>query len=111
MADWVYAWPEYLFDEHLETSINKPTVNTPNLPDGSIIYIKTDGIPSFFSKIYPRLQNKFVLISGQSDYSVPGIYLQYLEKSDSKIIHWFGQNGNIDMSTNKRFTHIPIGKI
>ena len=111
MADWVYAWPEYLFDEHIETSIDKSTVIVPNLPHGSIIFIKTDGIPSFFWKIYPYLQNKFVLITGQSDYSVPGDYLHYLEKSDSKIIHWFGQNGNIDISTNKRFTHIPIGKI
>jgi hypothetical protein len=111
MADWVYAWPESLFDEYVETSIDKSTVIVPNLPHGSIIFIKTDGVPSFFSKIYPYLQNIFVLITGQSDYSVPGDYLYYLEKSDTKIIHWFGQNGNIDMSINKRFTHIPIGKI
>jgi hypothetical protein len=110
MADWVYGWPEYLFDEYVESSINKTKIIVPNLPHGSIIYIKPDSLSSFFSRIYPSLLNKFVLITGQSDISVPDTYLRYLEKIDSKIIHWFGQNGDIHMSKSQRFTHIPIGK-
>ncbi|CAF1175070.1 unnamed protein product [Rotaria sordida] len=35
--------------------------------------------------------------------------MAYLERTDSKIIHWFGQNGIIDASISKKFTHIPIG--
>ena len=40
----------------------------------------------------------------------PGKYLHYLDDPNSKIIHWFGQNGDIDIGRSERFTHIPIGK-
>ncbi|CAF4380518.1 unnamed protein product, partial [Adineta steineri] len=46
---------------------------------------------------------------GQGDDPMPGRFLHYLEESDSKIIHWFGQNGDINATRNARFTHIPIG--
>ena len=110
LADWIYGWPENIFNESIESSVNNKHHAVPDLPDGSIIYIKTDGIPSFFESVYPHLQNKFVLITGQSDISMPGRYLDFLEKPDSKIIHWFGQNGDINASRTERFTHIPIGK-
>ncbi|CAF4853791.1 unnamed protein product [Rotaria socialis] len=109
LADWVYGWPEDLFNEHMDSTMNSSYVTVPNLPHGSIIYIKPDVISSFFQRIYPYLQNEFVLITGQSDISVPNKYLRYLERSDSKVIHWFGQNGDISASESKRFTHIPIG--
>ena len=110
MADWILGWPNNIFDEQVENSDLLNDIIVPKLPNGSIFYIKTDSVPTFFSKIYPRLQNTFVLITGQSDYSVPGKYVDYLDKPDSKIIHWFGQNGNIPASRSQRFTHIPIGK-
>ncbi|CAF3842696.1 unnamed protein product [Rotaria sordida] len=109
LADWIYSWPKNTFNEHIENTVNDSYVIVPNLPHGSIIYIQPNGIFTFFRRIYPYLQNKFVLITGQSDYSVPSQYLDYLEKSNSKIIHWFGQNGDINPSKSERFTHIPIG--
>ena len=110
LADWVYGWPEYLFDERLESSLNKTNLNVTKLPDGSIIYVKAISMFSFFSEIYPILPNKFVLVTGQGDEQAPGPFLYYLENPNSKIIHWFGQNGNINTGRSDRFTHIPIGK-
>jgi len=110
MADWVYGWPENVFDERVQNSVNKIHETVAYLPHGSILYIKTDGLPTFFSEIYPHFQNKFVLITGQGDGQAPGPHLCYLEKNDSKIIHWFGQNADINASTSERFTPIPIGK-
>ncbi|CAF4039480.1 unnamed protein product [Adineta steineri] len=109
LADWVYGWPENRFNEKSEypTSENKLTV--PNLPDGSIIYVRVYNISSFFSKIYPYLTNKCILITGEYDDPMPSRFLRYLEESDSKIIHWFAQNGDIDAKRSERFTHIPIG--
>jgi hypothetical protein len=110
MADWIYGWPENVFDEQVENSVRKIRETVEYLPHGSILYIKTDLLPTFFSDIYPYFRSKFVLITAQGDSQAPGPHLHYLERADSKIIHWFGQNGDINASTNERFTHIPIGK-
>jgi hypothetical protein len=64
----------------------------------------------FFTHVYPHLQNDFVLITGEGDVSSP-THLEYLERSDSKIIHWFGQNGQYDPTKTKKFTHLPIGNL
>ncbi|CAF4858075.1 unnamed protein product [Rotaria sp. Silwood1] len=82
LADWVYSWPKNTFNEHIESNANDSYVIAPNLPHGSIIYIQPN---------------------------VPGQNLYYLERFDSKIIHWFGQNGDIHSWRSERFTHIPIG--
>lgn len=110
LADWIYGWPTNVFHEHMENAVDSLGLFVPILPNGSIIYVKPDSISKFFRRVYPNLQNNFVLITGQSDMSVPSQYLHYLEEPDSKIIHWFGQNGDIYASINERFTHIPIGK-
>jgi hypothetical protein len=110
LADWVYGWPEQVFDEKLEITTSKGYKITYCLPTGSIIFVKADSIDKFFRKVYPHLSNKFVLITGQSDASSPGRYLSHLEDDDSKIIHWFGQNSDIYSSKNNKFTPIPLGK-
>ncbi|CAF1326393.1 unnamed protein product [Adineta steineri] len=109
LADWIYGWPESVFNEKIEYSVSVKKLNVPNLPNGSIIYVKVDSISSFFSNIYPYLMYKFVLITGQGDDPMPSRFHRYLEESDSKIIHWFGQNGDINATSNEHFTHIPIG--
>ncbi|CAF1219881.1 unnamed protein product [Adineta ricciae] len=111
LADWVYGWPEDVFEERLEITTDKGYHIGPCLVSGSIIYVKTDHLEKFFSKVYPYLNNQFVLITGQSDASSPGRYLSYLDTHDSKIIHWFGQNSEIYASQHGRFTPIPIGKV
>jgi len=110
LADWIYRWPEQVFDEQLEITTTEGLHIAPCLASGSIIFVKTDYLDDFFGKVYPYLRNKFVLITGQSDGSSPGRYLSYLENDDTKIIHWFGQNSEIYSSKSGKFTHIPIGK-
>ena len=109
LADWIYGWPDGVFNEKIEIVTNGSEI-APCLPYGSIIFVKTDFLENFFLYIYPYLVNHFVLISGQGDASSPGMYLFYLHHSDSKIIHWFGQNSDIEFSQSKKFTPIPIGK-
>ncbi|CAF3798450.1 unnamed protein product [Rotaria socialis] len=107
LADWIYGWPNQFF-ENIETTTNDGKRIAPCLPPGSIIYVRTTVINEFFSQIYPYLIHNFVLITGEDDRSSP-TDLSYLNRPDSKIIHWFGQNGQIDVRTNAKFTHIPIG--
>jgi hypothetical protein len=108
LADWIFSWPDQ-FKEHVEKTTDDGKIIAPCLPPGSIIYVRTWAIKEFFDFIYPYLINDFVLITGESDFSSPND-LQYLERSDSKIIHWFGQNGQYEVSRSNKFTHIPIGK-
>lgn len=107
LADWVYSWPDQ-FREHMGTTTDQGNLIAPCLPPGSIIYVRIWAIDEFFNNVYPHLQNNFVLITGEGDLSSP-VHLEYLESSDSKIIHWFGQNGQYHVSKSKKFTHIPIG--
>jgi hypothetical protein len=107
LADWIYGWPDQ-FLEHVEVTTDQAKRIAPCLPSGSIIYVRIWVIEEFFEKVYPYLQNDFVLITGEGDMSSP-THLEILEASDSKIIHWFGQNGQYDVSKSKKFTHLPIG--
>jgi hypothetical protein len=109
LADWVYGWPDQ-FLEHIQITTNQGEEIAPCLPSGSIIYVRIWVINEFFTQVYPHLQNDFVLITGEGDMSSP-THMEYLERSDSKIIHWFGQNGQYDTSRTKKFTHIPLGSL
>jgi hypothetical protein len=111
LADWIYGWPETAFNEELEDVLKTSRATIRNLPHGSIIYVKTDQLPSFFANTYPILRHQFVLITGQGGTQTPGDYVRYLESTDTKIIHWFAQNGDIDAARSDRFTHIPVGRL
>ena len=107
LADWVFSWPN-MFDEHMEVTTDQGQMIAPCLPPGSIIYLRSWFMGEFFGQVYPYLKNDFVLITGEGDLSSPHD-LDYLTRPDSKIIHWFGQNGQYDVSKSSKFTHIPIG--
>jgi hypothetical protein len=109
LADWIYGWPNNVFEEKLEHPTNETGLIVPELPHGSIIYVKTDSCALFFATIYPHIEHPFVLVTGQGDASAPRDYLSHLDAPGSKIIHWFGQNADIDNATSPKFTHIPIG--
>jgi hypothetical protein len=109
LADWVYGWPDQ-FLEHTEVTTDQGKYIAPCLPSGSIIYVRIWVINEFFDQVYPHLQNDFVLVTGEGDMSSP-THMEHLEAPNSKIIHWFGQNGQYDVTKSKKFTHIPIGNL
>ena len=109
LADWIYGWPENVFEEDLRYPVKNASTIASHLPSGSIVYVKTDSCAPFFSEVYPSIRHPFVLVTGQGDASAPRDYLRHLHAPDSKIIHWFGQNADIDSTTSAKFTPIPIG--
>ncbi|CAF1513834.1 unnamed protein product, partial [Adineta steineri] len=48
LADWIYGWPEGVFNEIFDI-LNISSASIRNLPAGSIIYVKTDRLSSFFT--------------------------------------------------------------
>jgi hypothetical protein len=93
------AYCDYVLDE--EDSSLDPLVVKPR----STIFVKTDYLGYFFLKVHPRIQYPYILVTHNSDYSVPSGYLSYL--SDDKIIAWFGQN--VDDNSSPKMHPIPIG--
>jgi len=79
--------------------------------DGTVIYICNSWkIPDFLQYL-DRIKFKFVLVSGDSDTTVPNNlfhsyenFLNFIE--NDKILHWYCQNCIVD---HKKITRLPIG--
>jgi hypothetical protein len=117
-----FSWKNFRPDFTLDTSGTLPFISGANLvlfadhvydihvrkieevKSGDVVYVKTDVIDEFFIKIYPKIRNKFVLITHNSDHPTDKEHKRYLDRE--KILAWFGQNPGFEHS--KHFP-IPIG--
>ena len=72
---------------------------------GDKIFVKTDYVGEFFEKIHPKIVSKYLLVTHNSDHSIPGDYSHLLQ--DEKIIAWFGLN--VDGFKHPKLHPIPIG--
>jgi len=72
---------------------------------GSIVFVKTNCLNSFFIKDYPKIDHPFILVSHESDKPSPGKYKKYL--NDQKFLAWFGQNPSI--INHKKFFLFQLG--
>lgn len=80
-------------------------INPDDVKAGDIIYMKTDSSEFFFSTIHPRIKNKYILITHNSDSSAPGKFRHILD--DEKLIAWFALNP--DVAYHPKLFPIPIG--
>ena len=92
------------------TNPNSDDINTYDLSkinNNSTIYIKSSLLNDFFSTKLETIKNRFILVSGDSDTTVPDDITDFTKyiKSD-KIIHWFAQNCTSD---HPKISRIPIG--
>jgi len=81
------------------------------LKDGQTVYICSSAIPNFVSTIFPNIQSRFILVSGDCDESSPNElfrssddFIRFIESD--KIIHWYSQNC---IGSHIKLTQIPIG--
>jgi hypothetical protein len=75
-----------------------------------IIYVKTDIIYTF-SKIINHIPNNFVLVTGDSDYTIPNDIFPNLQEfihfiENKKIIKWYVQNS---IYKHDKIINLPIG--
>ena len=84
------------------------TDTTTEIPDyvlnAKIIFINTWTLDKFFKIIFPKLKNKYIFISHNSDISFDNKYVSFL--NSEKVIKWFSQNVVADH--NKLYS-LPIG--
>ena len=79
--------------------------------DGMSIYVCSDLLDFFVKDIFPKINKRFVLVSGDSDMCVPKEALSYLHfnklVNSPLLIRWFLQNTQIQNSN--KMIQMPIG--
>lgn len=95
----------HIFDETDTPFIAKNVMQADTIfINGEILEDGVDVLQKFFTEQHPQIQHKYILITHNTDRSLPGKFGDYL--NDEKIIAWFSQN--IDRKHHKLFG-IPIG--
>jgi hypothetical protein len=81
------------------------------LRDGQTVYICSSALPHFISSVFPNIQKRFILVTGDCDESCPNElfrsqqeFIRFIESD--KIIHWYSQNC---IGIHPKLTQIPIG--
>jgi hypothetical protein len=81
------------------------------LRDGQTVYICSSALPNFISSVFPNIQKRFILVTGDCDESCPNElfrsqqeFIRFIESD--KIIHWYSQNC---IGMHSKLTQIPIG--
>jgi hypothetical protein len=81
-----------------------------DISDGELIWVRLSWLRSFVRRVLPWVRGRFVLVTGDSDSSVPSeLGVEALAILDSpNVIHWFTQN--FDGSVNhQKISPLPIG--
>jgi len=73
-------------------------------PENNIFFVKTDYIKEFATAILPKINYKFILLTHDSDYPIPGVAPEILE--NPYLIKWIGMNAHI---IHPKLQAIPIG--
>ena len=73
--------------------------------ENETLYINNSSVRYFFEHYFHTIQYPFILVSGDSDLSMPfNGYEQYVK--NPLLIHWFCQNLTVQ---HEKITHLPIG--
>ena len=96
-GDTLRAESNFIFDE-------TQTFDASLVKDNDIIFLKTDLKDIYFKIQHPKINNKYILITHNSDKKIG---LSEKELKDEKIIHWFAQN--LSFKCDENFSVLPIG--
>jgi len=77
--------------------------------DGDLVWTRATSLPEFLDKVLPRIEARFVLLTGDEDWSIPGDFARAAELCASdKLLAWYAQNFDGVDSSGKIFP-LPIG--
>jgi len=100
----------YICDHH----IDNPTSESTDVPltypksNGETVYINTTAIPNFVENYLSNIKYKFVLVSGDTDKSIPDDYVNETNKilEHPLLIKWYAQNSIL---VTDKLQQLPIG--
>ena len=90
---------DQVFDE-IDSSLDASSV----MPY-DVVFVQGDWLKRFFDRIHPFIQVPYVLVSHNSDDSIPGPFAHFLD--DESLIMWFGTN--YDGTLHPKLQPIPFG--
>ena len=96
-GDTFRAFSDHIFDEC-------KTFDPLKVQDSQIVFVNTDVLKIYFKTTHPKIKNKYILISHNSDLSITKEMEEFI---DEKIIHWYGQN--LTFNENNKISPLPIG--
>ncbi len=81
-----------------------------NIRDGELVWVRLSWLKSFVKQVLPHVKSRFVLITGDSDSSVPSGLMHEARTilQSPKIVHWYTQNFDGSVA-NEKISPIPIG--
>ena len=97
-GDTFRALADYVYDETRQDNLQA-------VKYGDIVFVKADMFQMFFDRAYRSINNSFVLVSHNSDFSAPVQYKNKLE--ENKILAWYASNPSI--RNHSKLFPIPIG--
>ena len=75
------------------------------IKEGDLIFVKTEQLERFFKKYHPKIRHKYILITHNSVFSIPGKFVSYL--LHPKVGAWFGHN--VDGYVHPKLHPLPVG--
>lgn len=101
----------YCVCDHKISKIKSESTEIPTTypsSDGETIYINTTAIPNFVTNYLPNVKYKFVLVSGDTDASIPDDYNVETRKilKNPLLLKWYAQNSTL---VNDKLIQLPIG--
>ena len=100
----------YACDHHIENPKSESTDVPITYPisNGETIYINTTAIPNFVKNYLPNIKYKFVLVSGDTDKTIPNDYKLDTEiiLNHELLIKWYAQNSIL---ITDKLVQLPIG--
>lgn len=85
-----------------------PTVYDNIEDDNVVMHVCPQAIPNFVTKVLPKLTRPFILVTNNSDWTIPNDVSKEAEilLTHPLLTHWFAQNCILD---DPKLTRIPIG--
>tara|TARA_A100001015_G_C15025536_1_gene730292 strand:+ start:628 stop:1497 length:870 start_codon:yes stop_codon:yes gene_type:complete len=90
-------YSDHIFDE-------TKSVNPKLVKNKDVIFVKADLLEIYFKIIHPKIKNRYILITHNSDREISN---KEINLADEKIIKWFAQN--LTVSSNENIFFLPIG--
>jgi len=85
-------------------TINRDPFNPSSVKCGDTIFVHLRNLETFFTKLHPKINNKYILVTHSGDKSAPREFAKFL--NDEKLYAWFTQNMDI---IHPKVYPIPIG--
>ena len=81
-----------------------------DIRDGDLVWVRLSWLRSFIKQVLPLVRTRFVLVTGDSDSSVPSEIGQdaYVVLDSASVLQWYTQNYD-GLSGQQRISPVPIG--